>query len=363
MLPQVQKNLQALLLTSALFTTLLSVAPANSQLSRSSHEQLQINSTQSEKMSASNLLAENTKPSVVRVVLGCKVEVYLPKNGKIYRLQAMIGHGSGFFVNSNGYIVTNAHVTNLTAEECKEYLKAELASKLSGDGENIDNVEKQLKWIEAKPIYQVNLPNGKSLPAQIIDSGKSFDQGKDVSIIKINVSNAPVLKLADSEKVQLLDKVTVVGYPGLIEIPDLFDEKSLDEATFTSGEVSAKKQLKGNIPVIQVSAPAAPGNSGGPVLNEQGEVIGIVTFGPGNNNNYVFLFTSNTVNEFLAKMGIANEEGLINQKYREGLQFCNQGKYTQALQKFQLVKHLFPLHSEVDKFIQQSENAIAASHS
>lgn len=353
------KNLQALLLSSALLTTLLPIAPANSQISRS--VQQQINSTQSNKMSASNLLAENTKSSVLRVVIGCKVKVYLPKNGKIYDLETMIGHGSGFFVNSNGYIVTNAHVTNLTTEECKQYLATELAIKLKDDGEDLYTVEQQLKWIEAKPTYLVNLPNGESLPFQILKSGATFNEGKDVSIIKINVRNAPILKLADSSKVQVLDKVTVVGYPGLVELPNIFDEKSLLEATFTTGEVSAKKILKDNIPVIQVSAPAAPGNSGGPVLNEQGEVIGIVTFGPNNSNNYVFLFTSNTVQEFLTSLGITNEEGLINQKFREGLQLYNQGKYTQALHMFQLVKRLFPYHSEVDKFIQQSEQVIAAN--
>ncbi len=43
---------------------------------------------------------------------------------------------------------------------------------------------------------------------------KATDQGKDVAIVKIEVKNAPILKLGDSDRVQLQDHVTVIGYPG-----------------------------------------------------------------------------------------------------------------------------------------------------
>jgi S1-C subfamily serine protease len=74
------------------------------------------------------LIAEATKPAVVRVVIGCKAQIKF--NGKNYTPE-IDGHGSGFFVNPNGYIVTNAHVVDLVQEtgECKEILamKANLA--------------------------------------------------------------------------------------------------------------------------------------------------------------------------------------------------------------------------------------------
>jgi serine protease Do len=236
-----------------------------------------------------------------------------------------------------------------------------LVYQLESDGENINNIEKQYKWIELKAINTVSLPNGQNFPFKIINSGASFDKGKDVSIIKIKIRNAPALKLADSEQVKLQDEVIAVGYPGLVESP-VFDEKSLNEATFTLGIVSAKKNLSSGTPVIQISATAAPGNSGGPVLNEQGEVIGIVTFGPQSSNNYVFLFTSNTIQEFLNLAGLTNEQGLVSQKYSEGLAFYNQGQYAQALQRFKLVKNLHPQHSEVEKFLQQCQRIIASNN-
>lgn len=155
---------------------------------------------------------------------------------------------------------------------------------------------------------------------------------------------------------KLLDSVTVVGYPGLVEDLPLFNEKSFYEASFTSGQVSAKKNLKDGTPVIQITAPVPKGNSGGPVLNEQGEVIGLVTFGP--DDNFTFIFTSDTIQEFLDSANITNKQGLVNQEYRKGLQLYSQGRYLQALQKFQLVKRLFPQHSEVENFLNKCQQVI-----
>ncbi len=180
--------------------------------------------------------------------------------------------------NSNGYIVTNAHVTDLSTKECQEYLEYQVNYKLEALGKPPVDI-KDLKWVEIKPVNLVYLPNGDKLPYKVITSGKRFDEGKDVSIIKINITNAPVLKLASANQVKLGDTVKVIGYPGDVDLPELFNDSAFYESTFTSGEVAAKKALKDGTPVIQLSAPALPGNSGGPVVNEQGEVIGILTFG------------------------------------------------------------------------------------
>lgn len=156
---------------------------------------------------------------------------------------------------------------------------------------------------------------------------------------------------------KLLDSVTVVGYPGLVENSSLFNDESFYKASFTRGQVSAKKNLKDGTPVLQITAPVPKGNSGGLVLNDNGEVIGLVTFGP--DDNFTFLFTSNTIQEFLDSAKINNQQGLVNQEYRQGLQLYSEGKYTQALQKFQLVKRLFPQHSEVESYLDKCQVIIA----
>ncbi|MEA5597879.1 trypsin-like peptidase domain-containing protein [Rivularia sp. UHCC 0363] len=179
-------------------------------------------------------------------------------------------------------------------------------------------------------------------------------------MIKVDVINAPTLKLAESSQVKLLDSVTVVGYPGLVENSALFNDESFYEASFTRGQISAKKNLLDGTPVLQITAPVPNGNSGGPVLNDNGEVIGLVTFGP--NDNFTFLFTSNTIQEFLDSAKINNQQGLVNQQYRQGLQLYSQGNYEQALQKFQLVKRLFPQHSEVNNYLDKCQQIVANSN-
>ncbi|WP_035159084.1 S1C family serine protease, partial [Calothrix sp. 336/3] len=304
MLTQSSIKFPAVLISSILISSLLSLSPAKSQTATTQPQNL--SATQPRKMSSANLIAESIKPSVVRVVLGCQVTAYLPKTGKIYHLETDIAHGSGFFASNHGHIVTNAHVINFTKENCQESLWQELASKLESDGENPNAVAQQLKWMKIEPIYSVILSNGKQLPSQVIISGATVGEGKDVAILKVNLANTPAIPLADSDKVQIADTVTVVGYPAIIDYISWLDKKSLQEASFTKGMVSAHKTLSDGTAVIQINGTATSGNSGGPVINEQGEVIGIVTFGSRHSDNFAFLFTSNTIREFLTQAGITN---------------------------------------------------------
>ncbi len=358
MLPKIRNQFQSLVIISVLLSGILPITSAKSQTINVSQQPLETNSNQPEKLSQANLVAEDIKPSVVRVVVGCKAKVYSPNTGKIYELEIITGHGSGFFVNPKGYITTNHHVTK--AEDCQQILREDLVAKLEAEGQTLENVEAELKWIEIKPIQLVYLPNKEKLPFEIINSGAVTGEGKDVSIIKVDVINAPTLKLAESSEVKLLDSVTVVGYPGLVENSALFNDESFYEASFTRGQISAKKNLLDGTPVLQITAPVPNGNSGGPVLNDNGEVIGLVTFGP--NDNFTFLFTSNTIQEFLDSAKINNQQGLVNQQYRQGLQLYSQGNYEQALQKFQLVKRLFPQHSEVNNYLDKCQQIVANSN-
>ncbi len=162
--------------------------------------------------------------------------------------------GSGVLVDSKGFIVTNRHVV-----------------------EKADRVQVRLQ----------DDPPGVQHDAKVIGS----DQETDLAVIKIDVDHPlPTAKLGNSESMQVGDWVLAVGSPfGL-------------QATVTAGIVSAKgrnivpnRQFQS---FIQTDAAINPGNSGGPLVNMDGEVIGINTAILTDTNAYAgvgFALPSNTV--------------------------------------------------------------------
>lgn len=139
------------------------------------------------------------------------------------------GWGSGFIISEDGYILTNNHVV--------------------GDADKIT----------------VKLNNGKTVEAKLIGT----DPRSEVAVIKIDEKNLPYLKEGSSSDLEIGEWVIAIGNPfGLAE-------------TVTVGIVSAKGRSGMKIAdyedFIQTDAAINPGNSGGPLLNIDGEVIGINT--------------------------------------------------------------------------------------
>jgi serine protease Do len=136
------------------------------------------------------------------------------------------GLGSGFIVSSDGYILTNAHV--------------------------VDNAN----------VVTVKLTDKREYRAKVIGS----DKQSDVAVLKIDAKNLPTVKIGDPNGSKVGQWVVAIGSPYG------FDN------TVTSGIISAKSRALPNenyTPFIQTDVPVNPGNSGGPLFNLQGEVIGI----------------------------------------------------------------------------------------
>ena len=134
------------------------------------------------------------------------------------------GVGSGFILNADGYVMTNAHVI---------------------DG--------------ADEVF-VTLTDKREFKARIIGA----DKRTDVALVKIEAAGLPSVKLGDVGRLKVGEWVIAIGSPfGL-------------ENTVTAGIVSAKARDTGDfLPFIQTDVAINPGNSGGPLINMRGEVVGI----------------------------------------------------------------------------------------
>jgi hypothetical protein len=337
---------------------------------------------QEETVSAGQKLALLTKPAVVRIYDGY-LGVFVSSSNEQFPV-SLVGSGSGSIINPNGYVLTNAHVVDLTHQgddKAREALFYQFAQQIAQQvaKENgmspqavlqnanfIQYLQQNAQLTNFQHIHHVVLPNGEALPFEIKDFGAPVGQGKDVAVLKIEVKNAPTLRIGDSDKVQLQDHVTVFGYPGAADTFDsgILDQKSALEASITDGKLSAKKNAADGAPILQISAAATHGNSGGPVLSDAGEVIGLLTFRGDTVNGqevsgFAFVVPTNTAMEFIRKAGTTNEAGLTDQRYREGLDLYWDGYYSQALQKFEEVRRLFPQHAEAARLISDSQQKIS----
>ncbi|RLW70367.1 MAG: hypothetical protein B6D68_00920, partial [spirochete symbiont of Stewartia floridana] len=148
------------------------------------------------------------------------------------------GIGSGFFIDSSGYLLTNYHVIESEVDPSYQgysrlYLKKD------------DN-------------------SGDRIPARVIGWDKNFD----LALLKTEMDVPYVFRFANQNIPQLGEQIMAIGSPGGLT------------RTLTSGTVSAfERAIQPLAGSLQIDAPINPGNSGSPLLNETGEVIGVVFAG------------------------------------------------------------------------------------
>jgi serine protease Do len=134
------------------------------------------------------------------------------------------GVGSGFLISDDGYVLTNAHV--------------------------VDGADEVI----------VTMTDRREFKAKVLGS----DKRSDVALLKVEAASLPYLTIGDSDKIRVGEWVIAIGSPFNLE------------STVTAGIISAKSRDTGEyLPLIQSDVAVNPGNSGGPLINMRGEVIGI----------------------------------------------------------------------------------------
>ena len=175
------------------------------------------------------------------------------------------GYGSGVIISSKGYVLTNNHVV-----ENNENLEAILSYQY-----NLDGYEEYVHSIEI--IKQ--------------------DKVKDLALIKINNPRTALRPINISRKVPAIgSRVHAIGHP------------DLEVWTYTTGYISQirdeyewsyEDEFEHMANVYQTQTPVAEGNSGGPLLNQHGNLVGINTFGDSENDFQNFSVTVDEIIKFL----------------------------------------------------------------
>ena len=181
---------------------------------------------------------QKVSPSVVNIAV-YKKDININLNtGKTTEEKVKKGLGTGFIISNDGYLVTNKHVIEF------------------GEEENLE--------------YNIILDQGKSYEAKLIDK----DPVNDLAILKIDADNLPFVELGDSEKVQVGSSVIVIGnamgrYQNSVTKGII---SGLGRSIVASDKVGNSESLDN---IIQTDAEINIGNSGGPMIDLHGKVIGI----------------------------------------------------------------------------------------
>jgi len=198
---------------------------------------------------------KSASPAVVEIEVTEKTTGYF---GQSYSE----GLGSGFLIDSSGYIITNNHV------------------------------------VESASDVSVLFTDGNNVTATVVGT----DSSHDLALIKVDasaVSGITPLKLGDSDEVEIGETVIAIGNPyGLQNTVTVGVISGLDR-TLSSSDISTGSNLDN---MIQTDASLNPGNSGGPLLNSSGEVIGVNTAIESSSSNIGFAVPSNTVSQVLSSL-------------------------------------------------------------
>ena len=140
-----------------------------------------------------------------------------------------IGSGSGFYINGEGYALTNNHVVSI----CRQ---------------------------------NISIINGKEILFRVI----ATDKANDIALIKANLVSRDYVRI-NKDGGKLGENIMAIGYP--------LAGRLSDSVKITRGVISSLSGIENNISQIQIDAALQPGNSGGPVLNEKGSLVGIASAG------------------------------------------------------------------------------------
>lgn len=301
--------------------------------------------------------------------------------------------GTGWLIDGRGWVITNAHVID-PVHRLPPWVSHELKKKaidqacvdpaLSERGmmrgqrpeqedrlrrELTDRAMKGMKFTP-QPSLTVLLSNGARLPAEIrkfsapllLDgTGRPVsDSGRDLALLRLPDGNYPALALG-SREVKIGDPVHILGFPGVVLSHELLSQSVSLEASVTNGAVSGFKQDTIGQDVVQTDAPAAHGNSGGPAINDDADVVGVMTFvslspaGGAIVQGFNFLIPARDVASFVRGTEVRPGDSRFSQVWAAGLDALFRERYSTAAARIAEADRLLPNLTDVKRALAEAE--------
>lgn len=320
--------------------------------------------------------------------------------------------GSGFIVTSEGHIITNAHVVSdetvrtlvvsavgqsyliklLSSVTQKDVLAMDKAGFGEKEGEDLkvrvmEYMRKEMRLSLTKEIVIQKQGGATSTPRAITESAynirtqsdlysreqakkfiiegekvqvvfvndKFMDDGKDVAILKVDQINLPTAPLEESTGLVAGDKVFLFGNSTIANTDNLDLETS-----FTKGAISAiKDSVQKTFKTIQTNIKVSPDSSGGPLFNEYGDVVGIITgeFGivQKGGDNFVSAIPIDIALAYLeASNVLISRSGTYHEHFVSGRKFLIERHCKRALEEFAKASGYNPVFGGTTLFINRS---------
>ena len=331
------------------------------------------------------------KPAVVMIAvrIGATATVRCSDGATAVVRPGSIGElGSGSIIHPDGWIVTNGHVVQPYQEGADgafpvELLEKAVASACVAELDGLPDAARtqRIRALAASPenrrglalerTLEVHLSNGKSYPAEVKfysppayvvvgtstdASGKSSkEHGRDVAILKVQDKELPVVRLArHSTDLHLGQALFVIGFPGVVASHELLSRATQYEPSITTGRVSGFKEDIGGQRVIQTDAAIIQGNSGGPVFDDRGQVIGAATFtslqGEQVVQGFNFLIPVETIQEAARKAGVVPiGDSMFTRLWNHGVDLYIRDLHYRAYRNMSAADRIHPGFPDVER--------------
>lgn len=294
------------------------------------------------------------KPAVVRIItfLNGRLTVHFPaqdvtfpQSGNGYQI---VLSGSGTFITAHGEILTADHVVNPPRPDLDQFVQQQAAADVAAYMNKVlkanppvtaDQVTAQLASGQLRSNTQYDTPQSRAYlstdytgplnvtdiqnippnlfaPVDRIEKQSSFTD-KDVAIIHVsNMNDMAMVQLGNSTSVQQQDELTIIGFPGN---GDIAGNSATDLLTLSVNKVfvSSMKTTDTGAPVIQVAGNVEHGDSGGPALDSQGTIVGVVSFGANGPGSTSFLQASNSASALVQALGLDTSPGKFQQAWSQ----------------------------------------------